>query len=182
MTWLEGFEENWTNAVHMTAGRLERQLDAGSAPGRETVRKVLESVNAQWRDSNHFYGVWLRDFRSAHPEAGGRFEAILVEMANNVAPAYQAPSPALPVIGGAVVGAAAFGLMAALGAAPTLEATVSVAAGAGVALVWRKAARGSRRGVRDQIVAQVSRELDRYGDRLRKLISEADGIDRAAER
>ncbi|HWI61321.1 MAG TPA: hypothetical protein VNT75_05775 [Symbiobacteriaceae bacterium] len=180
MTWREGFEENWTNAVHMTAARLERQLDAGAAPTRETVRKVLQSVSGHWQDANHFYGVWLRDFQTAHPKAGRQFQAILDEMAQNIDSGYRAPSPLAPVAGGLVVGAAAFGLLAMRDTAPALAVTAAVAAWAVVALVWWTVAQGSRRGVKELCIAQVSRELGRYGERLRRLVSEADGIDTAA--
>jgi hypothetical protein len=180
MTWLEGFEENWTNAVHMTAARLERRLNDGAPLNADTVRKVLESVNAQWRDPDHFYGVWFRDFRAAHPEAGRQFDAILIEMANRDTPSYEVRSPMLPVTGGVVIGAAAFGVLTATGAGMTTRVITAVAVGVATAAAWWTTAKGSRRESRDQGVAQVTRELARYGDRLRKLVTEADGIDSAA--
>ncbi len=179
MAWLEGFEENWTNAVHLTAARLERQLDAGAPPDRDTVRKALEGVNAHWRDPNHFYGVWLRDFRAAHPEAASQFDRILLEMATGVSPDYRAPSPVLPIAGGVVIGAAAFGVLTTVDVSLAVRSTIAVAVAVGAAVLWWKTAQGSRRASRDQTVAQISRELTRYGDRLRKLVAEADKTDTA---
>lgn len=174
MAWTAGFEEIWTNAVNMAEARLERQLEGGAPPVRETVRSVLESVTRQWSDPDHFYGVWLRDFGQAHPQAASSFAAILAEMVRAIAPTYRVPSPLLPVGGGLIVGAGTFALLSAVQAGLAVTALVAASAGGGTLFAWWRAAYGRRRQARDQVVAEVSRALDRYGERLRAVVAAAD--------
>lgn len=168
------FKRQWDKFLTIVEADLQKDIAARRQPDYTVATMIVQRELAKWSISSHYNGAWLREFKEQYPGLGERFEVTLKQI--RIEPIPYTPTSTVPYIS-MVVGVPAITLPAlrwAFSASLGWQVAGSLAGMLVTAPIARNLWNNQFQRALSAYMLQVHDSLNIYGQRLQKIVAEAD--------